>query len=131
MMLYYAAFIVFPSLKCFVCEIKKLQVSGHLANQMGLAYRITARCMPVVSLIFEHIKCLRLRVCYLEEIMFQLLFVSRCMVFSPSHALRAYSLFPIKKIDGERILHISSVIHMFGHICLTLWSGRKHSKKFS
>ena len=69
--LYYVVFIVFSSLKCFVCEIKKLQVSGHLANQMDLVYRITARCMPVVSLIFEHIKCLGLCVCCSEEIMFQ------------------------------------------------------------
>lgn len=61
----------FSSLKCFVCEIKKLQVSGHLANQMDLAYRITARCMPVVSLIFEHTKCLGLCVCYSEKTMFQ------------------------------------------------------------
>lgn len=94
MMLYYVVFIVFSSLKCFVCEIKKLQVSGHLANQMDLVYRITARCMPVVSLIFEHIKCLGLRVCYSEEIMFpfskiiQIQFESGWMVSSPSHCLR-------------------------------------------
>lgn len=70
-MLYYVVFIIFSSLKCFVCKIKKLQVSGHLANQMDLVHRITARCMPVVSLIFEHTKCLGLCVCYSEEIMFQ------------------------------------------------------------
>lgn len=137
MMLYYVVFIVFSSLKCFVCEIKKLQVSGHLANQMDLVYRITARCMPVVSLIFEHIKCLGLCVCYSEKIMFQfskriqIQFESRCIVFSLSHGLRAYSLFLIKKNDVKRILHISYMLRMFDHICLTLWNSRKHSNKFS
>lgn len=136
MMLYSVVFIVFSSLKCFVCEIKKLQVSGHLANQMDLVYRITARCMPVVSLIFEHRKCLRLCVCYAEEIALhfsrkiQIHFESRCMAFSPSRGLGVYSLFLIKKNYSKRIFHMSYMLCMFDHICLTLRNSRECSNKF-
>lgn len=119
MMLYYVVFIVFSSLKCFVCEIKKLQVSGHLANQMDLVYRITARCMPVVSLIFEHIKCLGLCVCYSEEIMFlfskiiQIQFESGCMVSSPSHGLRHILCFSYRKTMAREFC-----IYLTHYVCL-------------